>query len=187
MRQRCLLATLDLLCEKGYGATSTPDVAAQAGVSRGALTHHFPRKVDLVVAALEFAYDGVLAELGAVAAGEDKPGTKIAALLDALWEMAESPAFVAGFELIAAARTDGELRARFDPYMNRFNDGMQAWWAGLTNDLPADPVARAVVLDLTVSMIRGEAMRMRFDRSEPRDEAKKKAWRTFVYGQLGLI
>ena len=50
-RERILEATLACLSEKGYAATSTNDVVRQAGVSRGALNHHFSSKSDLVAAA----------------------------------------------------------------------------------------------------------------------------------------
>lgn len=39
-----------LFAEKGYHATGTHEIVAAAGVSRGALQHHFPRKEDLFLA-----------------------------------------------------------------------------------------------------------------------------------------
>lgn len=50
-QERILEATLECLSEKGYAATSTNEVVRKAGVSRGALVHHFSSKSDLVAAA----------------------------------------------------------------------------------------------------------------------------------------
>jgi acetyl esterase/lipase len=47
MRQKLLEATVQCLDELGYAATSTTEVVARAGVSRGALAHHFASKTEL--------------------------------------------------------------------------------------------------------------------------------------------
>ncbi len=61
-RQALLDAARTLFVERGYGETSTPDVCAAAGITRGALYHHFTDKRDL--------FRHVLAdEAAAVAAG----------------------------------------------------------------------------------------------------------------------
>ncbi|WP_439684134.1 TetR/AcrR family transcriptional regulator [Cupriavidus oxalaticus] len=46
-RQALLDAARTLFVERGYGDTSTPDVCAAAGITRGALYHHFADKRDL--------------------------------------------------------------------------------------------------------------------------------------------
>ena len=51
MRARLLDATVDCLVAGGYAKLSTNDVVRRAGVSRGALAHHFPTKSELVAAA----------------------------------------------------------------------------------------------------------------------------------------
>ena len=46
-------ATISCLDKFGYAATSINRIQEAAGVSRGALTHHFPNKEDLMVATLD--------------------------------------------------------------------------------------------------------------------------------------
>ena len=56
-RQALLETARPLFAEKGFAATGTPEVVAQAGVTRGALYHHFADKAALFEAVIEA--DGV--------------------------------------------------------------------------------------------------------------------------------
>ena len=49
-RARILVAAVHVLSTRGYAGFRTAEVATQAGVSRGALTHHFPSRDELLVA-----------------------------------------------------------------------------------------------------------------------------------------
>src|SRR5260370_41308098 len=51
-RAALLEATLECLVSRGFGGTTTTEVAHRAGVSPGALLHHFPAKADLLCAAV---------------------------------------------------------------------------------------------------------------------------------------
>lgn len=42
-----------LFAQKGFHATGTPEIVARAGVTRGALQHHFARKEDLFLAVFD--------------------------------------------------------------------------------------------------------------------------------------
>ena len=51
-RTAILDAALDCFYEIGYGNTTTEKVAKKAGVSRGAMLHHFPSRTALIRAAV---------------------------------------------------------------------------------------------------------------------------------------
>jgi AcrR family transcriptional regulator len=53
MRDRLLVAARALFLAHGFAATSTPAVVAAAGVTRGALYHHFADKAALFAAVME--------------------------------------------------------------------------------------------------------------------------------------
>ncbi len=56
-----LTAGRKLFVERGYGATGTPDIVAEAGVTRGALYHHFEDKQALFRAVVEREAEAVAA------------------------------------------------------------------------------------------------------------------------------
>ena len=53
-RTRVLEVALDLFAASGYRGTSVAQVAQRAGLSQAGLLHHFPSKVALLTAALEY-------------------------------------------------------------------------------------------------------------------------------------
>src|SRR5215469_3050309 len=56
-RTLILKAAANLIRRRGYARFRTADVAAEAGLSRGAQLHHFPTKDSLVVATLEYVFE----------------------------------------------------------------------------------------------------------------------------------
>lgn len=62
-KSRLLAASLDLIRESGYGATSVEQICERAGVKKGSFYHFFQSKSDLAVAALEMAWEAKRAAL----------------------------------------------------------------------------------------------------------------------------
>ncbi|MCB1285812.1 MAG: TetR/AcrR family transcriptional regulator [Microthrixaceae bacterium] len=109
--QRALLdATIECLVEYGYAGTTTRLVAERAQVSRGAQTHHYPTKRDLVVAAVERLFDEQARHFTSAFDQVDPTVRTLEHAVEALWEIATGPAYAAVLEVLVAARTDEELR-----------------------------------------------------------------------------
>lgn len=87
-RSALMDAAFELFRERGYAGTSTPDICALAGITRGALYHHFADKRDLFRAVLEREAKAVANEIRfAAAATPDKREALMAgslAYLDAM-------------------------------------------------------------------------------------------------------
>lgn len=77
-RAQLIAAARGLFVEKGFGETGTPEIAARAGLTRGALYHHFADKRALFAAVVEAENAAVAAAIDA-AAPQAGPGA-IAAL-----------------------------------------------------------------------------------------------------------
>lgn len=124
-RRRLLDATVACLYECGYSGTTTTEIATRAGVSRGAQLHHFPKKDELVVSALEHVLVLRLTEL-AHAVAEPPPGNREARLLlliDKMWPIFKGPTFYAWLELVVASRTDPALNEAVAAVSERFGQG----------------------------------------------------------------
>ena len=110
------------LTESGYGGMSTNEVVRRAGVSRGALVHHFPTKAQLAVAALDRWMGDDLVEFEAAFAALAPDERRADVAIDILWRMFEGPTFAAWLELAVASRTDGDLREQMVDVEQRFKD-----------------------------------------------------------------
>lgn len=110
-RAALLNATVETLVDSGYRGTATQAVAKRAGVSYGALLHHFPTKADLLSAAVQHLLDQRIAEFRKAMANLAPDVPKVDAAIDVLWTMFQGPTFTAWLELRVGARTDPELAA----------------------------------------------------------------------------
>jgi len=72
-REALLAAARQQFVRKGFAATSTPELVAAAGLTRGALYHHFKDKGDLFQALLEEEAQAVAVEIEAAADGSHSP------------------------------------------------------------------------------------------------------------------
>lgn len=72
-RAALIAAARALFVDKGYAETATPEIVAAAGITRGALYHHFRDKRDLFRAVAEEEARAVAADIEAAAAPEGGP------------------------------------------------------------------------------------------------------------------
>ena len=181
-RTLILEAAVSSLLEKGYVATSTVAVQHRAGVSRGALLHHFPSRALLFGALVEHLVasneEAVLLGLEAASLGTHRGSLRGA--LQVLFEALRRPAFQAELELWSAARTDRELRvalrsaesgARRD--LRRVVDVV---FGGEVTSVSAYPV----VADMTIALLRGLIISLPLRESTASSEALLDEWSTLL-------
>lgn len=173
-RRKILDATLESLVELGYAATSTPEVCQRAGMSRGALLHHFPTKAELVIEAVAHLAGRRGIELHRLAQQEDGAGDPVDRVCDFMWGAFAEPTFHAALELWVAARCDPELHAALVPMERATGHGLDQLWRGLPGNVePKEPaVARSFndLIAITLHLLRGMALQriLREDGSERR-------------------
>lgn len=171
MRQRLIDAAIVCLYELGYAATTTQVVTDRAGVSRGAILHHFPTKVDLMVAVAEFAaaYQNqfIRERLADVQGGMQV----YLALTEATWEVIIQPPAMALLEVLMATRADKALAEKLPTAVRDFEESQRedvwrmAKRLGITDRKTVDAMVR-----LHRAAMRGLAIEMNL--SENRQEVE---------------
>ena len=115
MRQRLIDAAIHCLHAFGYAATTTQLVVETAKVSRGAILHHFPTKVDLMLAVAEYAAGKQNRHVRRFLAETPEGIERYIAITDATWSAMSQPAAQALLEIMMASRSDPELSDRLVP------------------------------------------------------------------------
>ncbi len=110
-RAALLDAAVSCLVANGYANTTTRRIAERAGVTPGALQHHFGSKAELLAATVPHIRAKWVAELfGAGPPKTRSPLKRQEELLDRMWAIYRGSLFQAFLELGTGARTDPDLR-----------------------------------------------------------------------------
>jgi len=129
-------------------------VQAKAGVSRGALVHHFPSMEDLLVGAIQHVarrqLDQLRLALASLADGRDERDQTV----HLLHSFMSGPLFLAGLELWLAARTNPSLRTALVPVERKFGREIRA---AVASDSAIEPTTSADLDELLV-VLRGLAI-----------------------------
>lgn len=154
-QEALMRATIDAMSEIGFARLTTSDIASRAGVSRGALMHHFPNKEDLIVLAYELqlseATDEIRSWLDKGRSGE----MTLEDFLDRLWVMYSGRLIFVTIEHITEARHNEPLRQRFMPIVKNFHNALDACWREFFNSTNASGADPATVLTATTCLFRG--------------------------------
>jgi AcrR family transcriptional regulator len=99
-RKALIAATRPLFAERGYAAVPAEEIVAAAGLTRGALRHHFGDKKELFRAVFEQLESEITESVGAALAGTDDTWTAATRGLTAFLDACQDP------EVIQIALTD---------------------------------------------------------------------------------
>jgi AcrR family transcriptional regulator len=177
-RAALVLAGRALFGRSGYAAASVEDLARAAGVTTGALYHHFPTKAALFEAVFELVHGELMAASGKAAEGAADVMDAMAAAFEAFLDMVLEPdvqriiltdapsvlgparftelderyAFAAIVAALEAAAAAGSLRADDPPTLARLLLGMLTR-GGMLIASSSDPVATRDSVAATIRAI----------------------------------
>lgn len=180
-KKRLLEATIDCLNELGYNKSGTVEIARRAGVSRGALVHHFPSKHDLIVATAEYHWNRIAEEVRNLAMTMHGGQLSLDAFIDGIW----NKVFLirgssATIEMIIAARTDSKLRRELVPMLNRLYSNYDEIWSQFFHNSGVSPERIEMLFDLTIELLRGMTLQ-RVLKDEPEYYQKfLDSWKTII-------
>jgi AcrR family transcriptional regulator len=125
-RAALVAAATAMLSEQGYARATSSAIAAEAGLSTGALHHHFAAKEDLFIAVLDDATARVIALFTDIREERSANSDMAATLIKSLWSVYGEEAYWAVWEINIAWRSDKALRKQLTEHRRTSRDRMNA-------------------------------------------------------------
>jgi AcrR family transcriptional regulator len=137
-----------LFSRRGYAAVSTEEIVQAAGVTRGALYHHFKDKQDLFTAVVERVEQDILERVAAAAIAETDPWEQqrvaVGAFLDVCLDAAVQRIVLTDAPSVLGLTAWREIEARYGLALVRA--GLQlVMQAGLIEQQPLEPLAHMLL------------------------------------------
>ena len=183
-KDRLLSATIDVLMRRGYNGLTTKEVASTAGLSNGALVHHYANKAELVMAATAAVYDECIERGQRVARTAEAVKKPLEGFItDSLSVYFDWP-FLAALEVIVVARTDDELMNRIKPIMKHYRETTNALWLDVFKKAGYTPKQALTILNLTLNMTRGMGVNRMWQHDDEYYQTLLKEWVKIINDQF---
>ncbi|MCG8443850.1 MAG: TetR/AcrR family transcriptional regulator [Caulobacterales bacterium] len=150
-------AALRCLIKYGYAQTTTPRIAEEAGLSRGAMMHHFSNRLTVIQAAIEYLHMKRLRAFRRAISSLPANEPRLHDALIAYWRHVTHPLFVAFHELAVASRTDKDLEKILRPAQQAFD---REWYELAVDQFPewqSDKKSFDLALNLVQATLEGMA------------------------------
>lgn len=179
-RKQLLEAAVKLVRAKGFGGLRTAEVSELAGVSRGALLHHFKNKHALLVAVLRYVNEVSLTQSARRAQSARTSGDPIEGIIQDGRDFYFGDYFFIELAIAMSADSSPSLKRETFDISRPTRFSVEAAWldtlmtSGIPKQLASD------VLALTMSVVRGFSVRMLIERDPEQFTRLLKVWRDII-------
>jgi AcrR family transcriptional regulator len=186
LRTRALLldAAIDSLADVGYGNASISDIAARAGVTRGAQVHHFRTRAELFAQVIEYLADRQRDALQRRIESAPRAATPAEMIVELTAATFSGRLGKASIELFVAISNDDTLRRRMLRVQRELTADLIDTCARLIGpDVPRDRLESAFWL--TIHMVRGSTLDEMLGRDPQRRKQILADWTRLAQVALG--
>jgi AcrR family transcriptional regulator len=155
-RAKVLAAVVDTIAAVGYQRTTAQAIANRAGVTWGAVQHHFGGKDELLLAVLEDTFTRFAERMTDIAAKKTPMEDRVSLFIDRAWEHFRSRHFRTAFEILLDYLGRDE-----HPHAAKWREQMTRAWDRVWSEIFADarvPRSHSLMLQhYTVATLSGLA------------------------------
>ncbi|MCI0509976.1 TetR family transcriptional regulator [Chromohalobacter marismortui] len=181
-QQKLLSAALACLERDGFHNFRLDRVASEANVSKGALTHHFSNKDDLLAHAIEKVLDEFV---DALAHGVDEVHAgrlTLDGFLDLMWLHMSGQLYMVTLEIALKARHEPSFRTLLTPQVQSFHERIDAIWQQLFPHL--SPARATHLMNLSMNLLRGMGTQSVFRKDAPYFNDLLNGWKAILRQQV---
>ena len=180
-RRQLLDAAVKLIRKNGFGGLRTIEVADLAGVSRGALMHHFPSKHELVVAVLTYVNEVTFTQsMRRAQSARHDGGDPIDGIIQDAQDFFFGDYFFIELAIGMSDESTRRLKRETQQFARQTRFSIEATWldtlisSGIPEQLAKD------VLALTLSVVRGFSVRMLIENDPEHFSRLLGVWRRII-------
>lgn len=163
MQERLIDATIESLDRHGYANTSISSIQDMAGVSRGAILHHFPSRQALIAATAARLLDAAIRPAREVRQSKSGGFAALEDLLLFYWNhvmnVREGRAFI---EILVACRTDEALEEALSGLFARWDADIAETAISRFSSITNDPEDAVILWSICRTFLRGLIIHARF-------------------------
>ncbi|PWJ82288.1 TetR family transcriptional regulator [Pseudaminobacter salicylatoxidans] len=153
-RKALLEGMMSALIELGYARTTTNEITRRAGLTSGALQHHFASREELVLALADYQFEEVRTQLEAFANDADAKADW-QTFIELLREIYSGPRYMAIWEIVMGTRADAHLHALVMQHRIQSQAILERLWSNVFGQRIPDPSKRADLMHFTLATLRG--------------------------------
>jgi len=157
-RGRILNATVDCIAELGFQRTTAQEITRRAGVTWGAVPHHFGDKDGIFLAVLEDSFRRFEARLEDIFVTRMSLAERASLFLERTWQHFASREYASTFEILLDHLRRPDLYAARKPsWQERMFQAFDRVWRRLFHDAPLSRSRHRVLQHYTISVLSGLA------------------------------
>ncbi|UCE84940.1 MAG: TetR/AcrR family transcriptional regulator [Deltaproteobacteria bacterium] len=188
-RARILAAAVACVDELGFGRATFQRIARRAGVTVGAVQHHFAAKEDILRAILEDSFERFSRCFEGVSVEGRSLESCVSVFVDRAWLHCSSPTFRSTVEILLTTRGEGAARGRHwtDAPLLESSERARRLWSSVFAAF-AIPVERErEILQFAFAALAGIAMTLRLQGSRAATDRQLALLKTSLTGLLEAV
>lgn len=185
-RSRILAATVAYIDERGFHQASLHKVAEAAGVTVGAVQHHFASKTELLTAVVEDNFQQLAHQMNRVDFEGASLETRVSLFVDHSWQFCSSAAYQSSLQILQGIRQ--ETAGDFESWLgNTLGDVMRegfALWRRVFRDIALEDSEHYNTLLYCFSSLSGTALLARITRQQERIDSDLRILKQLLHLRL---
>ncbi len=161
-RARLVEAAIRVLDESGYANLTISKVAQSAGLTNGAMQHHFVSRGELLVAVLNALYPALDIPIERIASQNRPIRQRVSMIVDLFWQIYSRPEYLVIWDVAFGTRSDPTLRAKLQTYQREIAARLPKSLAKVFADVGLSPEDADRTFALVISYLRGLALQTVF-------------------------
>lgn len=168
-RRALVDAAIDLLLERGVNGATVTDICRRAGVTTGALQHHFGSKSGLMAKVVRRLFRPFLEDVGPPVPDGAPLRERIGRVVDSYWNIYGSDRYFAVLEVLLATRYDAELMDMVADYRAQQVDFLERTLPAKFADVDMSAAELQRSIHRMADLLRGYSVHRLYERDEAQD------------------